>query len=225
MNIHKAIISVMRDVGAIGKTEKNASQGFAYRSIDQIYNRLQPVMAKHGIFSAPEVIEMKHEIGQTKKGGTMFHLWCRVKYTFFAEDGSSIETVTIGESMDSGDKSGNKAMAAAHKYALVQLFNIPYEDMDPDAHTPEWSTKNQGRISPKQFNEVKQGWWATVKTELKDLDAEEIVEKFNAWVGDAVGSELGFNFSDWRMWQASDYVACQEKLESDAAALLSATGL
>ena len=38
--------------------------------------------------------------------------------------------------MDSGDKASNKAMAIAHKYALLQLLAIPTEDAkDPDAET------------------------------------------------------------------------------------------
>ena len=61
-----------------------------------------------------------------------------VRYRFYAEDGSYVEAVVDGEAMDSGDKSSNKCMAIAHKYALLQVFCIPTEnDNDPDAHTPE----------------------------------------------------------------------------------------
>jgi hypothetical protein len=42
----------------------------------------------------------------------------------------------IGEAMDSGDKSSNKAMSAAYKYAAFQAFCIPTEgDNDADATT------------------------------------------------------------------------------------------
>src|SRR5699024_11672405 len=52
-------------------------------------------------------------------------------------DGSSVESIIIGESMDMGDKATNKAMAAAYKYACFQVFCIPTEEMqDPDAETP-----------------------------------------------------------------------------------------
>ncbi len=65
-----------------------------------------------------------------------------MKFRFCADDGSSIEAVTIGEGMDSGDKATNKAMAVAFKYACFQVFCIPTEEMkDPDADTPEPNVK------------------------------------------------------------------------------------
>jgi len=40
--------------------------------------------------------------------------------------------------MDSGDKAANKAMAVAHKYALLQAFCIPTEDVkDPETNHHE----------------------------------------------------------------------------------------
>ena len=46
--------------------------------------------------------------------------------------------------MDSGDKASNKAMAIAHKYALLQLLTIPTEDeKDPDAESYEVKAKSQ----------------------------------------------------------------------------------
>lgn len=53
-------------------------------------------------------------------------------------DGSCIETVNVGEAMDSGDKGMNKAMSIALKYSLLQMFLIPTDEpKDPDANTPE----------------------------------------------------------------------------------------
>jgi len=61
-----------------------------------------------------------------------------MRYRFIAEDGSHVETDAEGEGMDSGDKSSNKAMAVAHKYALLQAFCIPTKDLDdPDAEVHE----------------------------------------------------------------------------------------
>jgi hypothetical protein len=60
-----------------------------------------------------------------------------MRFQFFADDGSSVSVTTIGEGMDSGDKSSNKAMSAALKYALVQMFCIPTaddKDSENDSH-------------------------------------------------------------------------------------------
>src|SRR5690606_6278200 len=72
---------------------------------------------------------------------------------FHATDGSSVSTEVEGEGMDSGDKSSNKAMAVAHKYAILQAFCIPTEDMpDPDAevHQP---TPKPPKTPPTKANE------------------------------------------------------------------------
>ncbi|GAH44087.1 unnamed protein product, partial [marine sediment metagenome] len=72
------------------------------------------------------------------KGGVLIYRILTIKYTFFAEDGSFIETIVIGEAMDSGDKAGNKAMSAAHKYALLQILLIPTDDpKDSEVDSPE----------------------------------------------------------------------------------------
>ncbi len=137
MEIYTAILSVMADVGAIGKDKKNARQGFKYRGIDDVMNALQPAMIKHGIFVVPSVLEQKREERRTSKDGNLIYSICTVKYTFYAKDGSSVDAVVIGEGMDSGDKATNKAMSIAFKYACFQVFCIPTEEMkDPDAETP-----------------------------------------------------------------------------------------
>ncbi len=129
---------VMADIGAIGKDSRNQQQGFNYRSIDAVYNALNPLLAKHGIFMAPEVLDKTRE-ERTNKNGTVLAFTClRMRYTFYAPDGSSVSCVVEGEGMDSGDKSSNKAMAVAHKYALLQTFCIPTEEQkDPDAEVHE----------------------------------------------------------------------------------------
>lgn len=132
----------MRDVEAIGKNKKNQQQGFSYRGIDDVYNALNPILSKHGVFTAPEVVGIQRE-SVTNKNGTLLHYSIvTMKHKFYCEDGSMVETVVIGEGMDSGDKATNKAMAIAHKYALFQIFCIPTEDaVDPDAESHQTVAK------------------------------------------------------------------------------------
>ena len=136
--IYAAMAKVMGDIVAIGKDSTNQQQGFKYRSIDAVYNALNPLLAKHGIFTTPEVLDKTREERVNAKGTTLAFTCLRVRYTFWADDGSSVSCVVEGEGMDSGDKSSNKAMAVAHKYALLQTFCIPTEEQkDPDADTHE----------------------------------------------------------------------------------------
>ena len=151
-NIYQAMAEVMKDVEAIGKDQQNKSQGFKFRGIDDVYNAVHPIFAKHGVFTVPTVLDERTEERSTRSGGNLIYRILTMKYTFFASDGSSVEAVVIGEGMDSGDKGANKGMAIAHKYALLQTLCIPTEDMvDPDSEVQESSTrKPEGR--PVQQN-------------------------------------------------------------------------
>lgn len=138
MNIYESISKVMGDIGAIGKTSKNTTQGFMFRGIDAVMNAINPALVKYKLFIVPEVLEQTREERQTTKGGTLIYSIVKVKYTFYAEDGSNISATVIGEGMDSGDKATNKAMSIAFKYACFQVFCIPTEEMvDPDKESHE----------------------------------------------------------------------------------------
>lgn len=153
MNIYESITKIMEEVPTIGKNQKNKTQGFMYRGIDDVMNALQPLLAKNKVFIVPEILEQIREERTTKTGGGLIYSICKIKYKFYAEDGTNIEAVTIGEGMDSGDKATNKAMAIAMKYALFQVFCIPTEEMkDPDAETPEESNKNEGKIQNEDLD-------------------------------------------------------------------------
>lgn len=136
--IYKLIPKIMQTVGAIGKGRRNTQQGYQFRGIDDVYNAMQGPLAEHGVFVVPSVTDRIREERPTRDGkGTLFYTTLTVRHTFYAPDGSSIEAVTVGEAMDSGDKSSNKAMSAAMKYALIEVFSIPTEgDNDTENHTP-----------------------------------------------------------------------------------------
>lgn len=155
MNIYQSITKIMEEVPSIGKTQRNKTQGFMYRGIDDVMNALQPLLAKNKVFIVPEILEQTREERTTSKGENLIYSICKIKYKFYAEDGSSVEAITIGEGMDSGDKATNKAMAIAMKYALFQVFCIPTDEMkDPDSETPEQSTKkNNAKTVLKPNNE------------------------------------------------------------------------
>jgi hypothetical protein len=143
MSIYESIAQIMNEVGAIPKSKKNTQgNGFMYRGVDDVMNALQPLLAKYKVFVVPEVLEQSREERQTKSGGNLIYTILRVKYVFYAEDGTNVSATVAGEAMDSGDKSSNKAMSAAFKYALFQTFCIPTEEMrDPDADTYEVTAK------------------------------------------------------------------------------------
>lgn len=138
--IFKAICDIMAEDAVIGKDQRNEQQKFNYRGVDVVMNVFHPLLAKHHIFVVPEVLDCIRDERTTKSGGNMFYTVIKMRYTFYADDGSHVEAVVQGEGMDTGDKSSNKAMSVAFKYAMFQVFCIPTEEMkDPDEETPEQS--------------------------------------------------------------------------------------
>lgn len=179
--IYKKMSEVMKDIGSIGKDQKNAAQGFKFRGIDQFVNTLYPALTKHGVFMTPRCVREDHEIKEVTrsngKAGVDKHVTIMMEYDFFAEDGSK---VTVGpvpaEGLDSGDKATNKALSAALKYALIQTFSVPTEDMEEgDKVSPEI-----GYTKPK----------STV--EKVALEAATVVDKIEESVENLAPPKKGF---------------------------------
>lgn len=132
--VFAAFLAVQADLEAIGKN-KRVTEGparFNFRGVDDVMNALHAPMAKHGLICVPQVQERVPETRMTSKGGTMNVLHLRVRFTFYAADGSSFYCETWGEGQDSGDKATGKAHSMAYKSALLQAFHIPTDDV-PDA--------------------------------------------------------------------------------------------
>ena len=136
--IYKSIIDVMKKINAIGKDRKNETQHFQYRGIDDVMNELHGALTESGVFIVPEVLEENRSTGKSRNGGELYYTRLKIRFTFYAADGSSVNAVVIGEAMDSGDKASNKALSIGLKYAMLQVFCIPTEDeKDPDAQSPQ----------------------------------------------------------------------------------------
>ena len=139
MEIYKLMGAVLSDIGAVEKNQKNASQGYTFRGVDDVYNAVHMAVKKHGIFCLPEIkkIIFREKI-KSARGQEGWHQILEISYKFCAPDGSFVECTVWGESADYGsDKTTNKCMSIAHKYALFQVFMIPVLDMeDPDKSSP-----------------------------------------------------------------------------------------
>jgi len=151
--IYEKMCAIMAEIAkdGIGKEHKNQQQNYAFRGIDDVYNVLAPILSRHRVICLPEVLSRdqveritpaKIYNGQEQSPAkAIFFTTVQVKYTFIcADDGSSHVITTFGEASDYADKSTNKALSAAYKYAMIQAFCIPTEGdannpNDPDAKT------------------------------------------------------------------------------------------
>lgn len=153
--VYTAIAAVTADMAkeGISKSRSNQQQGYKFRGIDDVYNALSGMLAKHRLCILPRIISRDVVERQTAKGGVVFYVTVEAEFDFVSADDGSKHTVrTYGEAMDSGDKATNKAMSAAYKYAAMQTFCIPTEgDNDADATTHEIVS---GKITEQQEREL-----------------------------------------------------------------------
>lgn len=149
INIYKALDNIMQEIEAIGKNKTNQMQGYKFRGIDDMYNALQPLFKKNHVFITSNVLESKREERITTKGGTLIYTIAKCQFKFFTTDGSFVESILEGEAMDSGDKSTNKAMSTALKYALMQMFLIPTEEvLDTEYESHKIQPKKNKELPP-----------------------------------------------------------------------------
>lgn len=128
--IYELMPRVMADISPVAKSQTNSFQNYKFRGVDQFVNALHPALVKHQVFMAPECVSETHDLREKKDGKMEKHVSVQMKYHFYAVDGSSVVVGPIpSEGIDSSDKATNKALSAALKYALIQTFAIPTEDM------------------------------------------------------------------------------------------------
>ena len=140
MKVYQAINAIQADLAKTGISKDRVNSqgsGYKFRGIDDVYNAISPLLAKHGLCILPRMLTRECTDRMSAKGGNLFYVVVEAEFDFVsAEDGSKHTVKTFGEAMDSGDKATNKAMSAAYKYAAFQAFAIPTEgDNDADAYT------------------------------------------------------------------------------------------
>lgn len=191
--IFKKIPIIMGKVGVIWKDRTNKIQNYQFRWIDDMYNALNQHLAEENVFFTSEVISNAREERESKNWGTLIYSILTMKFTAYAEDWSNVSSTTVGEAMDSWDKSMNKAMSTAYKYALMQIFCIPTEDeKDTEVHThevapktktvdtPTWWTKPKAMSSKNEFcpscwyeNKNTKKWTTKEGREYEKCDCED----------------------------------------------------
>jgi hypothetical protein len=141
VSVYQAISNVTAELArsGIGKTKRNAAQGFSYRGVDDVMQALAWALPRCGLVMLPRVVGRTERAAPSKSGGTIYSVILDVEWDLVSVvDGSRTVVRVHGEAMDAGDKATTKALSAAYKYAAVLAFSIPLEGIeDADAHSPE----------------------------------------------------------------------------------------
>jgi hypothetical protein len=184
-HVYTAIANVMADMTKEGITKgsKNTQQGYAFRGIDAVYNALAPKLSTHGLCILPRVVAKEASERESKNGGVLLYTRLTVEFDLVsAKDGSKHTICTVGEAMDSADKSSNKAMSAAYKYAAFMAFCIPTEgDNDADSTTHEVAASFVQPAQKKAAQQAANG--------NSPKDADEAQQRFYARYAEVIGGQ------------------------------------
>lgn len=182
-HVYAAIVAVTDAMAreGIAKSRSNQQQGYKFRSVDDVYAAIGRHLADNKLCMLPRVTDRATLERPTKSGGVSTYTTLTVEFDLVsAVDGSKHTICTVGEAMDSADKSSNKSMSAAFKYAAFLAFQIPTEgDNDADAHHIEPAARNQD-LTPVLAASVA---WGTRELEMvKALkSAKTMGELLEAW--------------------------------------------
>lgn len=182
--IHAAMNKVNAGLTEITKARDNKQQGFKFRSIDDVYNAVHPLLVAAGIFLRPEARVDEASARTTKSGTPMNYARVLVELSFVADDGSSVSTLMPGEALDMGDKAVSKAISMAVKYALFVTFTIPTDEQDADA-TTHAATAPAARETPRQPSRVERA-----KATDENQEPTGVVDETTPWNSDGKHVEL-----------------------------------
>ena len=129
MNIYEAISKCMEDIGAVGKNDKNSTQGFMYRGIDAVMNAINPALVKNHVFVVPEVLEQQRTERQTNKGGTLFYSICKLVRVWIVEIKQRIRRCLSHSSMRAF-----KCFAFLQKKCKILMQKPPIQSFHPLHH-------------------------------------------------------------------------------------------
>jgi hypothetical protein len=142
----KQVMAAFAENG-IAKNRKNESQGFKFRGIDDVMNRMAQHLVDADLVIIPRVVNRDVQERVNSRGNPLFYVTVMVDFSILStRDGSIVVCSVPGEAMDSGDKATNKALSIAYKYMAFQLFAIPIEE-DPDATTHQLAPKKEKTLT------------------------------------------------------------------------------
>ena len=157
--VYKAINAVAGELArnGIAKTNTNPRDRYQYRSIDDVLNRLSPLLAKHRLCVLPRALERVGLDRLDLEGYYVSAVALKIAYDVVsAQDGSTHTVEVFGEAEDDGDKATAKAMSSAYKMAMFQTFCIPVEGLEDADSSPQKHDRCDHEPAPVQ------GWdqWA-----------------------------------------------------------------
>jgi hypothetical protein len=193
----EVILAVMQEVQGVAKRDRNSAQGFNFRGIDAVMNKVGPALRNAGGFILPEIKEATHSTALTAKGSAINVCHLTVQFGIYGLDGEPITGSVQAEAFDSGDKATAKAMSVALRSFLLQVLALPTDEPDPDSFTYEASRDWAGEAEQLALLYAVDGLRKLYSEAVAARAPKEILERIKAYgnaaggQGDSVGKPAG----------------------------------
>jgi hypothetical protein len=193
----EVILAVMQEVQGVAKRDRNSAQGFNFRGIDAVMNKVGPALRNAGGFILPEIKEATHSTALTAKGSAINVCHLTVQFGIYGLDGEPVVGSVQAEAFDSGDKATAKAMSVALRSFLLQVLALPTDEPDPDSFTYEASRDFAGEAEAKALLYDVEGLRKLYSEAVAARAPKDILESIKAYgnaaggQGDSVGKPAG----------------------------------
>lgn len=212
-DLHVALSLAIADCGEGVKKEKKA-QGYMFRGIDQMLNFLNPILARHQLALVPHNVTDELVIDrQTKGGSANYFARAKVEFRLYHACGESIQVMVLAEASDVSDKALNKVMSVAWKYAAIQTFCIPLEDVQDE-------NPNSSDMEPTRPPPVQEPVTPPLEFLLGELTGTLVTEAAEGTIGRYVSAvrEHIKRHPEWQRAERDRWIAhgvlCSQVLES-----------
>jgi hypothetical protein len=163
MNLWQKLLEVKKGVPYIKKDKKNEFFNYTYPSGTQVLTKINALLNEYGIITKMEVIDCRidDKVEKTKNGDKHSVLYnLKMKCTFINADNQEEREVYEwhGSGANGIEKGYGSALTYAERYFYLKAFQIPTDDLDPDAMTPPESApkaENRGNTYDNLLKENK----------------------------------------------------------------------
>jgi len=148
------MLKIMEGCGRLVKDGHNDFQNYDYVTEASAVSTFRKLLIENGVVVLPSLMPDYSIITMVrgKDGGDKPMTTIYVKYQWIhVATGEQLETIAIGQGIDSGDKGAYKAMTGANKYMIMKALQLPTGD-DPEG---DEKTDKQASHKPQTTKGVK----------------------------------------------------------------------
>lgn len=192
MNIYEKLSAITSEMKTVAKNLEVNLGANKYKAVGEldVLKAVKELEEKYKVYSYPkernivseEILTKEQEYNGKVTRTNQVLMRIAVKYVFVNTEKpeETVEMISYGDGLDTGDKAPGKAMTYADKYALMKAYKIGTGD-DPDQEgSPETSTKTKTtgtKASAKQQLEEKKITEAQMAIIKNNYKTEDLMKK------------------------------------------------